>query len=103
MTEWVIEECRSWRVPGFENVERTAHTEGRDASRFNLAGDQSNGLMTHWSYRDQQRNINFLCEQTPGDLWGKFLCHPPRGINTTHKREEIFSQRSNNPFFYQSA
>ena len=64
MSERIIEKRCPWWVHGPGDVQGTAHTQGRYASRFNVPGKQSNGLMADGSYRDEQHSIDVLSQET---------------------------------------
>ena len=49
----IIEKRRPWWIHSPGDIQGAAHTQGRNASRFDVPGNQSDGLMTHRSYRDE--------------------------------------------------
>lgn len=87
-----IKECRAWRVRSLENIKRTAHAQGGNTRSLNVTSDQSDGLMTDWSHRHEQRDISLLGEQTLVQLRRQFISHLARGINAAHERERVLGQ-----------
>jgi hypothetical protein len=47
--QWIVEERSARRVHSPGDVQGARHAESRDAGGFGATGDQSNGLMAHWS------------------------------------------------------
>ena len=73
----IIEKCRSWRVHSLGDIQGAAHTQGRNASCFDVPGDQSDGLMADGSHRDEQNSINVFSQETFEELWRQFLLDTP--------------------------
>ena len=68
MPERIIEERRAWWMHGSGDVQGTAHAQRRDASGFNMPGDQSDGLMADGSDRDKQHSIDVLSQEPLQEL-----------------------------------
>jgi hypothetical protein len=69
MPEWIIEKRRTWRVHSPCNVQGAAHTQRRDASGFDVPGDQSDGLMADGSHGDAQHRVDLFSQEALGELW----------------------------------
>ena len=65
----IIEKHRPWWVHGPGDIQGAAHTQGRNTSRFDVPGDQSDGLMADGSHWDEQYGINVFSQETFEELW----------------------------------
>ena len=77
VSERVIEKRRARWVPCLDDVQRTAHAQGRDAGSFDVTSDQSHGLMADRSDRDKQGDLSFFRQQAFSELRGEFISHAP--------------------------
>ena len=102
MAERIIEKCRTRWVHGLRNIQGAAHAQRRDASRFDLPGDQSNGLMTDRSYRDEQHGIDVFSQEMRCKLWRQFLVDAPGGVDATHEGIGVGCQRADYPCTHQA-
>ena len=98
MAERIIEKGRTRWVHGLGDIQGTAHAQRRDASRFDLSGDQSNGLMADGSYRDEQHGIDVFSQETCCELRRQFLLDPPGGVNAAHEGIGVGCQSADHPF-----
>ena len=55
----VDEGCTGW-ASGKQDVMRGAEHERRQAVGFEVAGDQTHGLVADWSHRDQEQCVDAL-------------------------------------------
>lgn len=60
VTQWVVSEDRAGRICSFHDIERGTHAEGWDTNGFEVACDQTHGLMADGSQRYQKRQIDTL-------------------------------------------
>ena len=97
MSERIIEKCRAWWVHGPRNIQSAAHAQRRDTSRFNLPGDQSNGLMANGSYRDEQHGIDVFSQEMCGKLRRQFLLDTPGRVDAAHEGIGVGCQRADHP------
>jgi hypothetical protein len=58
MPQWKIEKGGARRVYRLGNIQGAGHTNGGDPFFFGMSGNQSNGLMTDGSNRDEKKNIH---------------------------------------------
>jgi len=77
VSQRVIEKCRPWWVHGPGDIQGTAHAQGRNASRFDVPGEQSDGLMADGSHRDEQHGINVFSQEAFEELRRQFFLHTP--------------------------
>ena len=103
MSQGVIKEYRARRVPGLDNIESARHREGRDANRFQVACDQTHGLMAHRSHRHQIGDVNLLLAKTLLDFGNELFAHPALRIDSSHTRVELGREFPDNPLGLQGA
>jgi hypothetical protein len=77
VSQRIIEKRRPWRVHGSGDIQGAAHTQGRNASRFDVPGDQSDGLMADGSHRDEQHSLNVFSQETFEELRCQFFLDTP--------------------------
>ena len=77
VSQRIIEKRCPWWVHGPGDIQGAAHTQGRNTSRFDAPGDQSDGLMTDGSYWDEQHCLNVFSQETFEELWRQFLLDTP--------------------------
>ena len=102
VTERKIKKRGAGRMHGHENINRAAHAQGGNSSSFNLAGDQSHGLMTDWSYRHQQSEVSLLRQESLDELRSQLLGDTPVRIDSAHEGKCIGSERTENAFLHQT-
>ncbi len=100
VAELIVEKGGTRRMNRLQDVQRTAHTQGGDASRLNSTCDQSHGLMTHGSDRDQKSHIDLFSPQLFGQSRGQFIPHFSRRINSTHESKSVVSQFTDHALFF---
>jgi len=71
------------------------------AGLLGMTGDQSHGLMTNGSDRDEHRQIGPLGRQALGQGRRQFIAHPSRGVDPAHEGEGMFRQRTDHALFDQ--
>ena len=103
MPERIIEERRSWWMHGSGNVQGATHAQGCNTRRFDVPGDQSNGLMADGSYRDEQHSIDVLSQKMLQELRCQFFLDPPRRVNTPHKGIGVGCQGANDALTHQTS
>lgn len=102
MPQRIIEKRCAWRMHGLRNVQGAAHAQRRDASRFDLSGDQSDGLMTDGSYRDEQHGVNVFSQEMRCELRRQFLLDTPGRVDAAHEGIGVGCQSADHPFTHQS-
>lgn len=100
VAEFIVEKGGTRRTNRLKNVQRTAHTQGGDASCLNITCDQSHGLMTHGSDRNQESHIDLFSLQLLGESRGQFVSHFSRRINPTHESKGVVSQLTDHALFF---
>ena len=55
-----INECRTWRSSRLKDVQGTAEAKGRNSGIFEVARDQTHGLMAHRSHGYEKGRIDIL-------------------------------------------
>jgi hypothetical protein len=68
IAEWEIAEEKSWNATFFDNVAGGADDHCRDPLRFEIACDQTHGLVTDGSERHQQGDVDSFFEAARCDL-----------------------------------
>ena len=63
ITKWVVDENKTRHTDGFDNVLGAANNDGSDAGLFEGTCNQTHGLVTHRSKRNQNHGVDaiFLC------------------------------------------
>ena len=100
VAELIVEKGGTGRMNRLQDVQRTAHTQGWDAGRLNMTCDQSHGLMTHGSDRDQESYIDLFSLQLFGQSRGQFISRFSRRINSTHESKGVVSQFTDYALFF---
>ena len=77
VSQRIIEKRRPWWIHGPGDIQSAAHTQGRNASRFDAPGDQSDGLMADGSHWDEQHSLNVFSQETFEEVWRQFLLDTP--------------------------
>ena len=100
MSQRIIEKrCPRWvHSPG--DIQGAAHAQGRNASRFDVPGDQSNGLMADGSHRDEQYCIYVFSQEALKELRRQFCLHTPGRVDAAHESIGIGCQRADHAFTY---
>ena len=99
----IVEKRRPWRVHGPGDIQSATHTQGRNASRFDVPGDQSDGLMADGSHRDEQHDINVFSQKTFEELWCQFLLDTPGRVDAAHEGIGVGCQSANHTFTHQAS
>jgi hypothetical protein len=99
----IIEESRPWRVYSSGDIQGAAHTQGRNASRFDVPGDQSDGLMADGSHRDEQHSINTFSHETFKELRRQFFLNTPGRVDTAHEGIGVSCQSADHAFTHQAS
>jgi len=102
MPQWIIEKRRAWRVHGPRNIEGAAHAQGRDAGRFDVPGEQSNGLMADGSHGHEQDGMDMFGQEALGESWCEFFTHAPRRVDAAHKGVGMGGQSADDPGAHQT-
>lgn len=63
MSERKVEKGSSRWVDRLRNIQGTAQTYRGNTAQFGVTGNQSDGLMAHWSGRNEKKNIHLMLEQ----------------------------------------
>lgn len=79
-------------VNGASNGVRAGHAQGWDATAFDFASDQSNGLMTYRSDRYHKRDVHFVSYKSVSDCRCQDVCNFASRVNTPHKGVSIFAE-----------
>ena len=103
VAQWIIEKRRPWWVHGPGDIQGAAHTQGRNASRFDVPSDQSNGLMADGSHWDEQHGINVFSQETFEELWCQFLLDTPGRVDATHEGIGVGCQSAEHAFTHQAS
>jgi hypothetical protein len=73
MAQREIDKYSTWRIHGTRNRKGARQTHCRNPPRLDLPRDQSHGLMTNRSDRNQQNEIHLVFDDPPRDLRSQFL------------------------------
>ena len=103
VSEWIIEKRRPWWVHGPSDIQGTTHAQGRNASRFDVPGDQSDGLMADRSYRDEQHGINVFSQETLEELWRQFFLDTSGRVDAAHEGIGVGCQSADHAFTHQTS
>jgi hypothetical protein len=103
VSQRIIEKRRPWWVHGAGNIQGAAHTQGRNASRFDVPGDQSDGLMADGSHRDEQHSINVFSQKALEELWRQFFLDTPGRVDAAHEGIGIGCQSADHAFTHQAS
>ena len=103
VSQRIIKKCRPWWVHGPGDVQGAAHTQGRNASRLDVPGDQSDGLMADGSHRDEQHDINVFSQETCEELWRQFLLDTPGRVDAAHEGIGVGCQSADHAFTHQTS
>ena len=99
----VIEKRRPGWVHGPGDIQGAAHTQGRNASRFDVPGDQSDGLMADGSDRDEQHGIDVFGQQALQELRRQFLLDTPGRVDAAHEGVGVGCQSADHAFTHQAS
>jgi hypothetical protein len=103
MPQRIIEKRRPWRVHSPGDIQGATHTQGRNASRFDVPGDQSDGLMADGSHRNEQDGINVFSQETLEELWRQFLLDTPGRVDAAHEGIGVGCQSADHAFTHQAS
>ena len=99
----IIEKRRPWWVHGLGDIQGAAHAQGRNASRFDVPGDQSDGLMADGSHWNEQHRIDVFSQETFEELWRQFFLDPPGRVDAAHEGVGIGCQSADHAFTHQAS
>ena len=99
----IIEKRRPWWVHGPGDIQGAAHAQGRNTSRFDVPGKQSNGLMADGSHRDEQHSINVFSQEAFEELRRQFFLDTPGRVDAAHKGIGIGCQSADHAFTQQAS
>lgn len=88
IAEWKVDEHEPWDSGLLDDVAGTADDDGRNAGRFEMAGDQTHGLVTHRSKWDEQGNVDPVVAAPLRDLLGVQPC-PALAVLGRHTEEPV--------------
>jgi hypothetical protein len=103
MPQWIIEKRRPWWVHGPGDIQGAAHTQGRNASRFDVPREQSDGLMADGSDRDEQYGIDVFSQEAFEELWHQFFPDTPGRVDAAHEGIGVSCQSANHAFTHQAS
>jgi hypothetical protein len=84
MAQRKIEEDSTWRIHRLRNRKGTRQTQRRNPLRFDLPRDQSHGLMTNRSDRDQQDEIHLVFDHASRKLRSQFFTNAACRVDSAH-------------------
>ena len=84
VAQGIVDEGGARRVCGADDVIGARHAEGRQTGRFQVSGNQTNGLVADGSQRDQQGDIDRLLAEGVFERRRQFVAHAALRINSAH-------------------
>src|SRR5215470_14791826 len=103
VSQRIIEKRRPWWVHSPGNIQSAAHTQGRNASRLDVPGDQSDGLMADRSHWYEQHGLNVFGQETLKELRRQFVLDTPSRVDTAHKSIGVSRQSADHAFTHQAS
>jgi len=103
VSQRIIEKRRPWWVHGPGNIQGAAHTQGRNACRLDVPGDQSDGLMADRSHWHEQHGLNVFGQETLKELWRQFVLDTPGRVDTAHESIGVGCQSADHAFTHQAS
>jgi hypothetical protein len=103
VSQWIVEKCCPWRVHGPGDIQGAAHTQGRNASRLDVPGDQSDGLMADGSHWDEQHSIDVFSQETLEELRCQFLLDTLGRVDAAHEGIGVGCQSADHAFAHQAS
>ena len=103
MSQWIVEKRCPWWVHGPGDIQGAAHTQGCNASRLDMPGDQSDGLMADGSHRDEQHSIDVFSQETLEELWCQLLLDTPGRVDAAHAGIGVGCQSADHAFTHQAS
>ncbi len=101
MAERVVDENTAWCTSGLDDIERACETNGGEACCFQVSCNQTHGLMTDWSHRDQKNSIDILLSKSLLNLGDQLLTDPALRVDPSHTGEDFLSNFANVPLCFQ--
>ena len=95
MPERIIGEYGSRRISSFHNIEGGTHAKGRDTGSFEMASDQTHGLMAHRSQWYEKCEVDVLRLKPFDNTRCQLLAGPALGINSSHAGEQFVCHLAN--------
>ena len=103
VSQRIIEKRRPWWVHGPGDIQGAAHTQGRNASRFDVPGDQSDGLMADGSDRDEQHGIDVFSQEALEELRRQLLLDTPGRVDAAHEGIGVGCQSADDALTHQTS
>ena len=92
VAEWIVEEHRPRRVRRGGDVSGAREAHGGDPCGFELACDQTHGLMTDRSNRDQQHGLDLVADAAFDQRRRQLLTNATLGVDAAHAGEQVGGQ-----------
>jgi len=102
MAEGIVDEHRARWIAGGCNVIGAGEGDRRCTGGFEMAGDQTHGLMAYRSHGYEQDRVDRLCFELCCQVRDQFLTHPALGIDATHAGQGFVCHRADKSFIFET-
>lgn len=103
VSQRIVEKRCPWWVHGPGDIQSAAHAQGRNASRLDMAGDQSDGLMADGSHWNEQHGIDVFSQERFEELRRQFVLDTPSRVDAAHEGIGVGCQSADHAFAHQTS